>query len=297
MIVIGKANKRRLTMENRKAQEAIINGEPYLKAEKAQEVLQMTYSALRNQVIIGNIKKDYPVGKRQAYYRKKDVEDLAEAMGLIQLYKTVEPAGKSIVRPAKGKEDIQETTQIARQHFGDNAYGTEKRMEWFKKVPNGDYVLEHDGVIVGYFSMQGIKPEAIEHVFNRRNGASVQLEDMEPIEPGKPLDIHISGIGVKTGLSRKDAKKYGLDLISGMLNQLIKLGEQGIEIRRLWAKSSTVPGIKLSRDLGFTELGYINNEQIGFVLEMDPDKANHPLVKLYLERYKEAVKNSKEVSK
>ncbi len=259
-------------MNNRQPQEALINGEPYLKAEKALEILKMTYSGLRNQVIIGNIKKDFPPGRRQAYYRKKDVEDLAEAMGLIELYKTVEPAGKP---------------------FGDNAYGIEKRMEWFKKIPNGDYVLEHDGVIVGYFSMQGIKPETIEQIFNRRSGASVQLEDMEPIEPGKPLDIHISGIGVKTGLSRKDAKKYGLDLISGMLKQLIELGRQGIEIHRIWAKSSTVPGIKLSRDLGFAELGYINNEQIGFVLEMDPDKADHPLVKLYLERYQEALKSAR----
>ncbi|SRR6266487_945589 len=280
-------------MNNRQPQEALINGEPYLKAEKALEILKMTYSGLRNQVIIGNIKKDFPPGRRQAYYRKKDVEDLAEAMGLIELYKTVEPAGKPLIRLARGKEDLQETVQIARQHFGDNAYGIEKRMEWFKKIPNGDYVLEHDGVIVGYFSMQGIKPETIEQIFNRRSGASVQLEDMEPIEPGKPLDIHISGIGVKTGLSRKDAKKYGLDLISGMLKQLIELGRQGIEIHRIWAKSSTVPGIKLSRDLGFAELGYINNEQIGFVLEMDPDKADHPLVKLYLERYQEALKSAR----
>ena len=64
--------------------EIIINGEPYLKAEKAQEILQMTYSALKNQMIAGNIKKDYPPGNKQAYYRKKDVENLAEARGLIK---------------------------------------------------------------------------------------------------------------------------------------------------------------------------------------------------------------------
>lgn len=82
----------------------------------------------------------------------------------------------------------------------------EKRMTWFRLAPNGDYVLKHGDIIVGYISMQAIKPEAVEHIFNRRNGSSVQLEDMEPIVPGKPWELHISGIGVKTGIKRLDAK-------------------------------------------------------------------------------------------
>ena len=59
---------------------------------------------------------------------------------------------------------------------------------------------------------------------------------------------------------------------------------QGIEISKIWGKSSTVPGIKLSRDLGFKELGYINNEQIGFVLDLKSKKAEKPLVEKYLKR-------------
>jgi len=58
-----------------------------------------------------------------------------------------------------------------------------------------------------------------------------------------------------------------------------------------------VPGIKLSRDLGFTELGYINNEQIGFVLDFDPEKAEKPLVKRFLQRYCDALNEAKETQK
>lgn len=278
---------------NQRALEVTINGEPYLRAQEAERVLNMTYSALRNQVLAGNIKAETPPGSRQLHYRKKDVYDLAEAMGFVTIYRATFPTGKPIIRPALNEGDIEETVQIARQHFGDNAYGLEKRMEWFKAVPNGDYVLDLDGIILGYFSMQAIKPESVEHIFSRKSGSSVTLQDMNPINPGKPLNVHISGIGVKTGLKREDAKRYGVDLITGMLDQLIRLGEQGIDIEKVWAKSSTVPGIKLSRDLGFTELGYINNEQIGFVLDMNPDKASHPLVKIFLEKYQEALKAGK----
>ncbi len=40
--------------------EVTVNGEVYLKAEKAQEILMMTYDGLRNQVIAGNVKKSFP---------------------------------------------------------------------------------------------------------------------------------------------------------------------------------------------------------------------------------------------
>ena len=85
-----------------------------------------------------------------------------------------------------------------------------------------------------------------------------------------------------------------MDLLSSILDQFVKLAEQGIEVQKIWAKSSTVPGIKLSRDAGFEELGYINNEQIGFMLDMNPAKATKPLVKHYLERYQEAVTRGKQ---
>ena len=77
----------------------------------------------------------------------------------------------------------------------------------------------------------------------------------------------------------------------------MQFASQGIEINKVWSKSSTVPGIKLSRDLGFTELGYINNEQIGFVLDFDPEKAEKPLVKRFLLRYCEALKEAKKSHK
>jgi hypothetical protein len=273
--------------------EIMINGEPYLKAEKAQEILQMTYSGLRNQVIAGHIKKTFPPGSKQGYYSKKDVEDLAEARGLISLYKNLETTEKPIVRPARGIEDIKETVRIAQQHFGENAYDVEARMKRFKIVPNGDYVLEHNGVIVGYFTMQGTKPNTIESVFERKQGARVHLEDIEPIEAGKPVDIYISGIATRKSTNRTEMKRYGTILVLGMLNTLIDLGKEGIEVHAIWGKSRTVSGIKLSRDLGLKELGYIDNEQTAFILEMDPKKAKHPLIKLYLQRYQDTINQRK----
>ena len=246
-------------------------------------------SSFKNLVDSGKIRKVLsPVGSHGEYIEEDVQKIVDEIEQFARIYLATEPTEKIELVQAKNESDIKETVQIARQHFGDNAYGVEKRMQWFRKVPNGDYVLKHDGQIVGYFSMQAIKPDSVEHIFNKRNGASVQLEDMEAIEPYRPLNIHISGIGVKMGVSRQQAKIYGMHLLNGLFNTLIVLGEQGIDIRKIWSKSSTVPGIKLSRDLGFTELGYINNEQIGFVLDLE--QSDLPAIKKYREKLKEASK-------
>ena len=49
----------------------------YYTAKEAQEILNMTYSALRNQVNIGNIHSFVPPGRRQAVYLKEDVDQLS----------------------------------------------------------------------------------------------------------------------------------------------------------------------------------------------------------------------------
>ena len=271
----------------------------YSAAEAREKLGGVSAEALKRLVDAGKVRKETPpTNKKRGYYNKADIDRLAEAMeDFIEIHTTL-PEGDTVeLVQAEGKDDIRETTQIARQHFGDNAYDVEKRMTWFRLIPNGDYVLKHGDIIVGYISMQAIKPEAVEHIFNRRNGSSVQLGDMEPIISGKPLELHISGIGVKTGIKRQDAKRYGADLISGLMKVFMQFAHQGIEINKVWSKSSTVSGIKLSRDLGFTELGYINNEQIGFVLDFDPEKAEKTLVKRFLQRYCEALEEAKKSQK
>jgi L-amino acid N-acyltransferase YncA len=263
----------------------------YTASEAREKLGGMSSSSFKRLVDAKKIRKVVPPGKTQGKYIKEDVDKLAEAMEqFVEIYSASEPAEHVEFVQARDEEDIRETVQIAHQHFGDNAYGLEKRMTWFRKIPNGDYILKHEGVIVGYFSAQAIKPASVKRIFDRRSGESVQLDDMLPIEPGKPLELHISGIGVKMGISRKQAKIYGMLLLSNLFDTLVELGKQGIDIHKIWVKSSTVPGIKLSRDLGFTELGYINNEQLGFMLDLE--KSSRPTIQRYREALREANKST-----
>jgi hypothetical protein len=261
----------------------------YTASEAREKLGGMSSSSFKRLVDSGKIRKVVPPGKTQGKYIREDVDKLAEAMEqFVEIYSASEPAEKLEFSQAKGKNDIQESVHIARQNLGDNAYGLEKRMEWFRLSPKGDYLLKHEGIAVGYFSMQAIKPESIDEVFFHKSGRSIQLEDMLPIEPGRPIDVHISGIGIRKGISRQYTKYYGMVLLNKLFEALIDLGKQGIDIRKVWAKSSTVAGIKLCRDLNFTELGYVNDEQMGFVLDLE--QSDLPAVRQYRKVVEEARK-------
>ncbi len=243
---------------------------------------------LRRYVNRGSIRKIVPPGNvKRGMYVKEDVDKLAKAMEEFSQLHTNLP--KSIAfefSQARGERDIKATVQIARQHFGERAYSLEKRMAWYTIVPNGDYVLRHNNVVVAYFSMQNVRPEALERLFSRRKDTSLQQDDIIPLVPDAPSECYISGIGIKLDTDSGRAKRYGRLLLLGLFATLIEMGRARIDIRKIWAMSGSVSGIRLSRDMSFRELDYTNTEQIGFVLDVETSAFS------FIEKYRETLKSA-----
>lgn len=249
----------------------------------------MAPSSFKALVDKGQIRKIVPPGKVQGMYMKEDVDKLAEAMQkFIEVYTLTEKEEKPKLARVQNENELLATVKIDQQYFGDQIHAPEKRLYWSQICPNGDYVLKHHGVIVGYFSMQGIKPEAVDRLFLTRKGnPKTQPEDMMPMKAGEPIQTYVSMIAVKADEMQSRSKTYGYFLLMNLEQVFIDLAKEGVDIRTIWAKSGTVPGIKLCRDFGFTELGYINNEQIGF--KLDIETSNLPMV----QRYREALREYK----
>jgi len=261
----------------------------YTASEAREQLGGIAGASLQRLVDDGKIRKIVPPeNKKRGLYNKEDVDKLAGAMQqFMDIYTITQSDSKPELIQAQNEEEIKATVRIDQQYFGDQIHSLEKRLYWFKICPNGDYVLKHHGIIVGYFSMQGIKQEAVERLFLHRKGnPKTQAEDMIPLAPGEPLQAYVSMIAVKADEKQAQQKTYGLLLLLGLEKVFIDLGKQGIDIRTIWAKSGTVPGIKLSRDFGFSEMGYINNEQMGFCLDIETSPI--PMVQKYREALKEA---------
>jgi hypothetical protein len=250
----------------------------------------MSSSSFKRLVDTGKIRKVTPPNKVQGMYMKEDVDKLAEAMQeFVEIYSTI-PTGKFEVIRARNEDDIRATAQIAKQHFGDLAYTAEDRLPWFRKVPDGDFILLHDGVIVGYFSIQAVQHEALEDHILKPKGGGVRLEDIIPFSPNAPLECYVTGMAVKLEPNHQTNKHYGMLLILGLGNALVEFGRRGVDIHKIWTKSRTVSGIKICREVGFKDLGYLDSEHILFMLDLQT--ATFPLI----QRYREALNTAKEAS-
>jgi hypothetical protein len=258
----------------------------YTASEARRKLGGIAPASLQRLVQAGKIRKVVPpANKKRGLYIKEDVDKLIAAnREFTERHALPLKDDTYELIQAKSENDIKNTVQIARRYFGETVYDLEQRLNWFHTVPNGDYVLKHNGMIVGYFSMQGINPGTIDRIFKPRSAESIQREDIIPLLSGEPLDCIISGVGVKNGESRRQTIIYGLHLLRGIFRTFIELGEQGVNIRKILTGSSTVAGIKLSRRLGFNEYGYINNEQIGFILDLETSEF------LAVKRYREVLK-------
>jgi hypothetical protein len=264
-------------------------------AKEAREKLGgLAPTSFKRLVDSGKIKKVVPPNKKNGFYIKEDVDKLAAIMNeFVEIYSSNNNRGYEFVQ-ASSRDEIEETVQIAKQRFGERTTDVETRIERFNTSPRGDYVLKHNGVIVGFFSMQAIKKQAIEDIFIRKTGRWLSVNDIEIIAPGKPLEIIVSNIASRVGVEKSLETEYGRALVLEVMQLFINLGREGIDISKIWAMSSTVYGIKLCRDImKFQELGYINSEQIGFM--MDVETSESLIAKQYLEAFKEAERSEDKV--
>jgi hypothetical protein len=239
--------------------------ELYTFTEARQKLGGMTGTSFMRLVKAGKIGRVVPPNKKQGLYVKDDVDKMAEAMqAFVDVYSTV-----SKVEFVQAKEnELKAMVQIAKSNLGELYHPLENRRAWYQ-ITGGlsDYVLKDGGVIVGYISIGKLAEGAIEdHIFVP-NGA-LRAEDIVPFTKGDN-ECYLISIGTRIEANRQHERIYGALLISGLIRTVTSMAlEQGIWITKIWAKSRTVSGIRLCRDMQFRELDYIDNEQVGFVLDM-----------------------------
>ena len=234
----------------------------------------------------GKIKKIVPEGYTEGYYPKKDIDKMALARDMLTLGYTTD---SSIFRRAEEK-DIQGIYDLGIALFGTATTPSyETRLACYRTNPDAYYVVEQDSLIVGYLYMFPMKAEAIarimgveqettmSHLLSMRSEIVVP-ENILQFRPGEADNMFLT-IGVRQGLAR--SKYYGMKLISGGFEVLKDFARQGVIVKRLYATSRTPDGVRLSRDLGFTEKIIPGSDVRRF--ELDIEISDSP----FLQEYKE----------
>lgn len=216
-------------------------------AGEAQARLGLTKSAFFYLVRKGTIKKVTLPGKKQGMYPKTEIDKFAATIKtLLDQYEQE----TSVLEPAT-LDDLPIEYQMDMVLFGrECTTAMDARIERLNNLPNGNFVLRNAGEVVGYVCYYALDNAYAEELASGQTCGTVPIAQFRQFEPGQPLDVHIFVVAVKPGLRPDLERHYGLRLIAGMVEQFKNLGERGVQIENIHARSQTTAGIKLCRKIG-----------------------------------------------
>ena len=228
-------------------------------AQEAIKKLGMPRATFFHLAKAGKIKRVVPEGFTEGYYPKAEIDKMALAREMFTLQYT---SDSSIFRRAEEK-DIQGITDLGITLFGTSTTPSqENRLACWRQNPDAYYVVEQDGLIVGWIALVPMKKEAIDVLMGYAKDATSLFVNMHQnvMLPENILPFKLEGarhvfltVAARQGLPR--SKFYGMKLLTGGYEVLKEIARRGIFVENLYATSRTPDGVRLCRDLGFQEVG------------------------------------------
>lgn len=167
--------------------------------------------------------------------------------------------------------DMEEVTRIAAKLFRSSTLtpiSTLTRQMWIFKEPRGHYVVKRaDGSIVAYLHIVALLHERIEQYMRGEvYGRNITGEDVQKLEPGKPLSCIVVSIGTDPAVEQDLRSRYVSVLLRGVEHDLAKLGSEGVIISRLYAFSESKDGRSLCAHMGMQQYAPPQGRRCTFVL-------------------------------
>jgi hypothetical protein len=249
----------------------------YYTAGEVKKLLGITDGQLYNYVRYGHLERVIPPGRKQGVYRKEEVDKFALEMSA---FLGSREDTKNTVFTRVAKEDVDATLAATREIFKTNP-SRDIRMSWVEKNPDVSYQLCLNGSVIGVATLLPVRPEWIEMILTDKVWSEdTPAEEVEVYEPGKRYHIYAMGFGVLPVFSKLEKRLYGSKLIRGIGGAIIDLGNRGIDIATITARSHTYDGIHLLRHLGFKQIPSVTSE-VNF--RIDLSESEIPLARSYRE--------------
>src|SRR5579885_3636959 len=265
----------------------------YYTLTEATRILNISEAMVREHVKKGKIKYLVPEGRKQGFYRKKDVDKLAHELNAFLHFEDEEEFIPSTFTTAS-ENDVHAVVDIIKATFAteeneSSVTPSEKYINWLKKNAEIMYVLKRKDEVIGFATTLPLKPDSpkIQEILRADLLGEVDIatEDIEKYEPGKHIQLYIVGIGIKPDLDRELKRTYGSHLISGLISSIVELGKKGIILKEILAIGATRNGVKLLQAFGFSEIPSPKAGKRVFVLKIKESGA--PISLQYQEALKE----------
>src|SRR5712692_4448140 len=259
----------------------------YYTLTEATKKLNLSSAMVRKHVEKGRISYLLPKGREHGFYLKEDVDKLASELETFLDLRETAPStfGRAT------REDIPKCAEVYNITIRPAATPIETKIRWFERNPNTFFVLKKEEDVIGYICILPLKDfQTVEGLLND-NKLNMIPEDIAEPDTEDPIHLYIMTMVVKAGFSHLEKRTYGSRLISGLTDIIVRLGQEGIEIKTIAARSETPDGIRLMRKLGFTELPPSGRKRKFIV---DVENSGIPTIMQYKQALKENQKNSKD---
>jgi len=247
------------------------------------KILNISSSTLRSLVEKGLIEKVTWPGYKHGYYTKKSVNQyLEEKLLLDDMYPSTETKERNkeqmvIARKnthphltkVETVKEMAECLELSQEIFGVGGGMEEERIRIVEKNPDTYYLLRRDEEPIGYFSLMPLKKGNLERVLRQTLPVKIEPEQIESFEKGKNLDLYLTAIGTKPGLSLEEKREYGSILVRQLVRLITSLGTKGIEVGKIAAGSNMTDGIRLMKHIGFTEIVPLTPERRTFIINVE----------------------------
>jgi hypothetical protein len=242
----------------------------YYTPAQTKKILGITDGQLYNYSNNGTLERIIPPGRKQGVYRRSEVNRLAKGLDAFLAQKKL-----GIEFREATVDDIDQEADLARLVFGDRAAAQEERRAFVQENPRVDYHLYDQGKLVAYIDLIPLEHHAImDWVEGRAVVWDIDPKHIKPFEPGKPVECLIADMITSPIIPLVKRTYYGRRLLKGLLDKLIEMGNEGIEITKIYAGSSpkTPQGLRIIGEAGFQEV-YRRGEKVISVLDvMNSDK-------------------------
>ncbi len=248
---------------------ALKEGKEYYTAAQVKNMLGITDGMLYNYVDNGALERIVPPGKKQGVYRRDEVDQLARELHAFIITRENNKKSTKFIR-VNTEQEMVECQEISQELFGVGRDTVKERMVLVAKNPETYHFVRDEKLqqIVGYVAMMPLKSGKLEKVLSQDIPVRINVEDIETFEEPKSIDLYLHAIGVKPGFSTTDKHIYGARLVSGLMELIIELGNKGINIETVAARSNMPDGIRIMKHAGFTEIAPLTPGRRTFVIDV-----------------------------
>jgi hypothetical protein len=231
------------------------------------------------------VERVVPQGKSHGFYRESEllavINTRRTELGLSPLTSIYQGDLDIAFRQAH-KDDMTGVYNVAHKLFG-HTTGAATRVQMLEACPTGNVVVTDGGLIVGFCHIYPLIREPLMQFLNGEfRGNGLGAVHIDPFYPGKVVNVLIKSMGTYHDHLPIN-KRYSQALFLGLRSEVVRWGENGYIIEKIYATSETPSGLELAMEFQMQPRGRIpgTRGKRRYAFELDPRKATHPIIKAY----------------